>query len=90
MTMTSIYIDMSEQFTDEELIIEIQKRGYVVINDTDYAEYKAWLDKDEPAPAPIQGNDLLRIYEALYLGKQEEAMELTRKYVSGKVGRELV
>ena len=37
-----------------------------------------------------QEYDLLRIYDALYLGKQEEAMELTRKYVSGKVGRELV
>lgn len=37
-----------------------------------------------------QEYELLRIYEALYLDKQEEAMELTRKYVSGKVGRELV
>lgn len=89
MTMTSIYIDMSEQFTDEELIIEIQKRGYVVINDTDYAEYKAWLDKDEPEPAPVQGNDLLRIYEALYLGKQEEALQRTREYVCNVLGKVL-
>lgn len=75
MTMTTIYIDMSEQFTDEELIIEIQKRGYVV------------RDKDEPAP--IQGNDLLRIYEALYLGKQEEALQRTREYVCNVLGRTL-
>jgi putative SOS response-associated peptidase YedK len=85
MTMTTIYIDMSEQFTDEELVIEIQKRGYVVINNTDYEEYKAWLDKEE-----AEEYDLMRIYEALYLGKQEEALRRTREYVSGKVGRELV
>ena len=37
-----------------------------------------------------QEYDLMRIYDALYLDKQEEAMQLTREYVSGKVGRELV
>ena len=30
-----------------------------------------------------------RIYEALYLGKQEEAMQRTREYVCNKLGRVL-
>ena len=57
MTMTTIYIDMSEQFTDQELITEIIKRGYRV------------FDQDEHP----QGNNLLRNYEALRLVTQEEA-----------------
>lgn len=73
MTMTTIYIDMSEQFTDEELITEIIKRGYRV------------YDKDEH----VQGNDLMRIYEALYLGKQEEALQRTKDFVCNKLGRTL-
>jgi hypothetical protein len=55
--MTTIYIDMSEQFTDQELITEIIKRGYRV------------FDQDEHP----QGNNLLRHYEALRLVTQEEA-----------------
>jgi len=31
--------------------------------------------------------ELTRIYEALYLGKQGEAMERMKEYVSDKVGR---
>lgn len=30
-----------------------------------------------------------RIYEALYLGKQEEALQRTREYVCNKLGRVL-
>jgi len=73
MTMTTIYIDMSEQFTDEELITEIIKRGYRV------------YDKDEH----VEGNELLRIYEALHLGKQEEALQRMKEFVCNKLGRTL-
>jgi len=38
-------------------------------------------DKDEA------DEELQRIYEALYLGKQEEAMMRTKEYVCNKVGR---
>ena len=31
--------------------------------------------------------ELTRIYEALYLGKQEEAMMRTKEYVCNKLGR---
>jgi hypothetical protein len=41
-------------------------------------------DRDEP-----QGNDLLRIYEALQLGKQEEATRRMKEYVCNKLGRVL-
>jgi DNA-binding MarR family transcriptional regulator len=32
---------------------------------------------------------ITRIYEALYLGKQEEALQRTREYVCNKLGRVL-
>ena len=41
-------------------------------------------DSDEP-----QENDLLRIYEALQLGKQEEATRRMKEYVCNKLGRVL-
>ena len=34
-------------------------------------------------------DDVTRIYEALYLGKQEEAMQRTREYVCNVLGRVL-
>ena len=40
-------------------------------------------DKDEA------DEELQRIYEALHLGKQEEAMMRTKEYVCNKVGRVL-
>lgn len=70
MTWINVDVDMSE-FDDEELVIEMQRRGYVV-NDICEPE-----DKEE----------LNRIYEALYLGKQEEAMRRMKEYVCNKVGR---
>ena len=71
MTWINVDVDMSE-FDDEELVTEMQRRGYVV------------QDRDEP-----QGNDLLRIYEALQLGKQEEATRRMKEYVCNKLGRVL-
>ena len=71
MTWINVDVDMSE-FNDEELVIEMQRRGYVV------------RDSDEP-----QENDLLRIYEALQLGKQEEATRRMKEYVCNKLGRVL-
>lgn len=73
--MTWITVDVStDEFDDQTLIEAVVKRGYVV------------RDADEP---PIQGNDLLRIYEALYLGKEEEALQRTREYVCNVLGRTL-
>ncbi len=71
MTWINVDVDMSE-FDDEELVIEMQRRGYVV--------------QDSDAP---QENDLLRIYEALQLGKQEEATRRMKEYVCNKLGRVL-
>jgi hypothetical protein len=70
MTWINVDVDMSE-FNDEELVIEMQRRGYVV------------QDSDEPQDK----EELNRIYEALYLGKQEEAMRRMKEYVCNKVGR---
>lgn len=70
MTWINVDVDMSE-FDDEELVIELQSRGYVV------------QDSDEPQDK----EELNRIYEALYLGKQEEAMRRMKEYVCNKVGR---
>ena len=70
--MTTIYINMRESFDDEQLITEMEGRGYVV------------LPKDEQEEKDIQ-----RIYEALYLGKQDEAMMRTKEYVCNKLGRML-
>jgi hypothetical protein len=70
MTWITIDVDMDE-FSDEQLIVELVDRGYVV-NDVCNAE-----DKEE----------LNRIYEALQLGKQEEATRRMKEYVCNKVGR---
>ncbi len=72
MTWINVDVDMSE-FNDEELVIEMQRRGYVV------------QDSDEPQ----EKEELNRIYEALYLGKQEEAMRRMKEYVCNKLGRVL-
>jgi len=37
----------------------------------------------------VQENNLLRIYEALQLGKQEEATRRMKEYVCNKLGRVL-
>lgn len=42
--------------------------------------YKVWDEEERDA-------ELTRIYEALYLGKQEEAMRRMKEYVSDKLGR---
>ena len=70
MTWVNVDVDLGE-FDDEELVIELQSRGYVV------------QDSDEPKDK----EELSRIYEALYLGKQEEAMRRMKEYVCNKVGR---
>lgn len=70
MTWVNVDVDLGE-FDDEELVIELQSRGYVV------------QDSDEPQDK----EELNRIYEALYLGKQEEAMRRMKEYVCNKVGR---
>lgn len=44
--------------------------------------YKVWDEEERDA-------ELTRIYEALYLGKQEEALQRTREYVCNKLGRVL-
>jgi hypothetical protein len=44
--------------------------------------YKVWDEEERDA-------ELTRIYEALYLGKQEEAMQRTREYVCNVLGRVL-
>lgn len=75
--MTWITVDVStDEFDDQTLIEAVVKRGYVV------------RDADE-LQTVAQGNDLLRIYEALYLGKQEEALQRTREYVCNVLGRTL-
>ena len=44
--------------------------------------YKVWDEEERDA-------ELTRIYEALYLGKQDEAMMRTKEYVCNKLGRVL-
>jgi hypothetical protein len=44
--------------------------------------YKVWDEEERDA-------ELTRIYEALYLGKQEEALQRTREYVCNVLGRVL-
>lgn len=44
--------------------------------------YKVWDEEERDA-------ELTRIYEALHLGKQGEAMQRTREYVCNKLGRVL-
>jgi hypothetical protein len=70
--MTTIYINMRDSFYDEQLITEMEGRGYAVLP-------KAEADSDK--------EELNRIYEALYLGKQEEATRRMKEYVCNKVGR---
>jgi hypothetical protein len=65
---------MRDSFYDEQLITEMEGRGYAVLP-------KAEADSDK--------EELNRIYEALYLGKQEEALQRTREYVCNKLGRVL-
>lgn len=44
--------------------------------------YKVWDEEERDA-------ELTRIYEALYLGKQDEAMMRMKEYVCNKLGRVL-
>lgn len=71
--MTWITVDVSTDEFDDQALIETLVKRGYVV----------W-DADEP-----EENDLVRIYEALYLGKQEEAMQRTREYVCNVLGRVL-
>lgn len=71
--MTWITVDVSTNEFDDQTLIEALVKRGYVVRDA-----------DEP-----EENDLVRIYEALYLGKQEEAIQRTREYVCNKLGRVL-
>jgi len=61
--------------TTDELIIELNARGYRVVDGFYFAEFN---DSKE---------EIDRIYEDLYIGRNQQALEKTKKFVSNVTGR---